>query len=90
MELICCLCRPPGTVPELHKKDRVVLGAGRCIPMGIVELLLLDVPLDLEVKPELLRQGWRVPHIHEGQQTRAHHVPVAKISSAGTGTSHKH
>lgn len=55
MALICCLCRPPGTVQELHKRDRVVLGAGTCIPMGIVELLLLDVPLDAEVKPELLR-----------------------------------
>lgn len=32
-----------------------MLGACRCIPMGIMELLLLDVPLDLEVKPELLR-----------------------------------
>ncbi|KAI1230820.1 hypothetical protein IHE44_0008702 [Lamprotornis superbus] len=51
-------CEPPGTMPELHKKDRVVLGACRCIPMGIMELLLLDVPLDLEVKPELLR-----PHL---------------------------
>lgn len=34
---------PPGTVPELHKKHGVVLGAGRCIPMGIMELSLLDL-----------------------------------------------
>lgn len=32
-----------------------MLGAHRCIPMGIMELLLLDVSLDLEVKPELIR-----------------------------------
>lgn len=43
MKLICSFCRPPGTVPELPKKDGVVQGAGRCIPMGIMELLPLDL-----------------------------------------------
>lgn len=38
-----CLHRPPGAVPELHRQDGVVLGAGRGVPEGVSELPLLDL-----------------------------------------------